>query len=77
MWFTGRTRTETAFRTQPTPSPWSSAEPKRNIPIEFERKVFVAGGSLRVNLPAPITKALNIKDGFESFIRVHAKIHCE
>jgi antitoxin component of MazEF toxin-antitoxin module len=33
------------------------------VPIEFERKVFTAGGSLRVNLPAPITKALKIEDG--------------
>ncbi len=33
------------------------------MPVEFERKVFVAGGSLRVNLPAPITKALKIENG--------------
>jgi bifunctional DNA-binding transcriptional regulator/antitoxin component of YhaV-PrlF toxin-antitoxin module len=33
------------------------------MPIEFERKVFVASGSLRVNLPAPITKALKIEEG--------------
>lgn len=26
-------------------------------------KIFTAGGSLRVNLPSPFTKALNIKKG--------------
>ena len=33
------------------------------MPVQFERKVFTAGGSLRVNLPSPFTKALNIKEG--------------
>ena len=33
------------------------------MPVQFERKVFTAGGSLRVNLPTPFTKALNIKEG--------------
>jgi antitoxin component of MazEF toxin-antitoxin module len=33
------------------------------MPIQFERKVFVAGGSLRVNLPGPITKTLKIQEG--------------
>jgi bifunctional DNA-binding transcriptional regulator/antitoxin component of YhaV-PrlF toxin-antitoxin module len=41
------------------------------MPIEFERKVFVAGGSLRVNLPAPITRGLNIKDGDTLIIGVN------
>jgi AbrB family looped-hinge helix DNA binding protein len=33
------------------------------MPIRFERKVFTAGGSLRVNIPAEITKALGISEG--------------
>jgi antitoxin component of MazEF toxin-antitoxin module len=33
------------------------------MPVQFERKIFTAGGSLRVNLPSPFTKALNIKEG--------------
>ena len=33
------------------------------MPIQFERKVFTSGGSLRVNIPAEITKALGISEG--------------
>ena len=33
------------------------------MPVQFERKIFTAGGSLRVNLPSPFTRALNIKEG--------------
>jgi antitoxin component of MazEF toxin-antitoxin module len=33
------------------------------MPVQFERKIFAAGGSLRVNLPSPFAKALNIKEG--------------
>jgi antitoxin component of MazEF toxin-antitoxin module len=33
------------------------------LPVQFERKVFTAGGSLRVNLPSPFTRALDIKEG--------------
>jgi antitoxin component of MazEF toxin-antitoxin module len=33
------------------------------MPILFERKVFTSGGSLRVNIPVEITKALEISDG--------------
>ena len=33
------------------------------MPIQFERKVFTSGGSLRVNIPVEITKALDISDG--------------
>jgi antitoxin component of MazEF toxin-antitoxin module len=33
------------------------------MPVVFERKIFTAGGSLRVNLPSPFTRALNIKEG--------------
>jgi antitoxin component of MazEF toxin-antitoxin module len=33
------------------------------MPIRFERKVFTSGGSLRVNIPVEITKALEIVDG--------------
>jgi bifunctional DNA-binding transcriptional regulator/antitoxin component of YhaV-PrlF toxin-antitoxin module len=33
------------------------------MPIEFERKVFTAGGSLRINLPSPITSTLKIQEG--------------
>ena len=36
---------------------------RRYMPVQFERKIFTAGGSLRVNLPSPFTKALNIKEG--------------
>ena len=34
-----------------------------SMPVTFDRTVFTAGGSLRINLPTPITKALNIKVG--------------
>ena len=37
--------------------------PRCYMPVQFERKIFTAGGSLRVNLPSPFTKALNIKEG--------------
>ncbi len=33
------------------------------MPIQFERRVFTSGGSLRVNIPVEITKALSIVDG--------------
>jgi len=33
------------------------------MPIQFERKVFTSGGSLRVNIPVEITKALDISEG--------------
>ena len=33
------------------------------MPIVFERKVFTSGGSLRVNIPVEITKALDIAEG--------------
>jgi antitoxin component of MazEF toxin-antitoxin module len=33
------------------------------MPIIFERKVFEAGDSLRLNLPGPIAKALKIRKG--------------
>ncbi len=33
------------------------------MPIVFERKVFVSGRSLRVNIPEEIAKALEIAEG--------------
>ena len=33
------------------------------MPIQFERKVFTSGGSLRVNIPVEISKSLEISDG--------------
>jgi antitoxin component of MazEF toxin-antitoxin module len=33
------------------------------MPIQFERKVFTSGGSLRVNIPVEIAKSLSIADG--------------
>jgi len=33
------------------------------MPITFERTLFSAGGSLRVNVPGPILKALDLKAG--------------
>jgi antitoxin component of MazEF toxin-antitoxin module len=33
------------------------------MPVKFERRIFTAGGSLRVNLPSPFTNALNLKKG--------------
>jgi len=33
------------------------------MPIVFERTLFPAGGSLRVNIPGPILKALELKAG--------------
>jgi antitoxin component of MazEF toxin-antitoxin module len=33
------------------------------MPVQFERVVFLAGGSLRVNIPTPIAKGLDIKRG--------------
>ncbi len=33
------------------------------MPIVFERKIFATGGSLRVNIPVEIAKALEISDG--------------
>jgi hypothetical protein len=33
------------------------------LPVQFERAVFATGGSLRINLPSPITQALQIKEG--------------
>jgi hypothetical protein len=38
-------------------------QPGCEMPIQFERKVFTAGGSLRVNLPSPFTKAVDVKEG--------------
>jgi len=34
-----------------------------HMPIVFERTLFPAGGSLRVNIPGPILKALDLKAG--------------
>jgi hypothetical protein len=34
-----------------------------HMPITFERVLFPAGGSLRVNIPGPILKALDLKAG--------------
>jgi len=31
------------------------------MPVTFDRSVFATGGSLRVNIPTPIAKALNLK----------------
>lgn len=31
------------------------------MPVTFDRTIFTTGGSLRVNIPTPITKALNLK----------------
>lgn len=33
------------------------------MPIMFERKVFLSGRSLRVNIPEEIAKALQISEG--------------
>ena len=33
------------------------------MPIQFERKVFTSGGSLRVNIPVEIAKSLGIQEG--------------
>jgi len=33
------------------------------MPIQFKRRVFATGGSLRVNIPSEITDALKIKKG--------------
>jgi antitoxin component of MazEF toxin-antitoxin module len=33
------------------------------LPIQFERTVFKSGGSLRVNIPTPMAKALNVSEG--------------
>jgi antitoxin component of MazEF toxin-antitoxin module len=33
------------------------------MPIVFEGKVFPAGGSLRVTIPAPITRTLQLRAG--------------
>ena len=34
-----------------------------HMPIMFERKVFLSGRSLRVNIPEEIAKALQISEG--------------
>ncbi|HXZ98533.1 MAG TPA: AbrB/MazE/SpoVT family DNA-binding domain-containing protein [Candidatus Acidoferrum sp.] len=33
------------------------------MPVTFERAVFVTGGSLRVNIPEPFARALDLKAG--------------
>jgi AbrB family looped-hinge helix DNA binding protein len=33
------------------------------MPIQFERKVFTSGGSLRINIPVEIAKSLGISEG--------------
>jgi antitoxin component of MazEF toxin-antitoxin module len=34
-----------------------------HMPVVFERVLFPAGGSLRVNVPGPFLKALDLKAG--------------
>jgi antitoxin component of MazEF toxin-antitoxin module len=33
------------------------------MPIQFERKIFLSGGSLRVNIPVEIAKAIGATEG--------------
>jgi len=33
------------------------------MPVSWERSIFKTGGSHRVNIPTPILKALNLKNG--------------
>jgi antitoxin component of MazEF toxin-antitoxin module len=33
------------------------------VPVTFERSVFATGGSLRVNIPEPFARALDLKAG--------------
>jgi len=33
------------------------------VPVIFERKIFLSGRSLRVNIPEEIVKALSLKQG--------------
>jgi AbrB family looped-hinge helix DNA binding protein len=33
------------------------------MPVVFERRIFLSGRSLRVNIPEEIAKALNLKAG--------------
>jgi antitoxin component of MazEF toxin-antitoxin module len=40
------------------------------MPVQFERVVFLAGGSLRVNIPTPIAKALDVKRGDKVLISI-------
>jgi len=41
------------------------------MPVQFERIVFLAGGSLRVNIPTPIAKALDVKRGDKVIISLN------
>ena len=36
---------------------------RRLMPVTFERKLFATSGSLRVNIPLEIVKALDLKEG--------------
>jgi antitoxin component of MazEF toxin-antitoxin module len=33
------------------------------MPVQFERKIFMSGGSLRVNIPVEIAKAIGVTEG--------------
>jgi antitoxin component of MazEF toxin-antitoxin module len=33
------------------------------MPVQFERTIFKSGGSLRVNIPTPIAKAIEVDEG--------------
>jgi len=41
------------------------------MPIVFEGKVFPAGASLRVTIPAPITRTLQLKAGDKVLISLN------
>jgi antitoxin component of MazEF toxin-antitoxin module len=41
------------------------------MPITLERTVFVTGNSLRVNIPGPVAKALDLKAGDKVLIALN------
>jgi antitoxin component of MazEF toxin-antitoxin module len=41
------------------------------MPVMFERKLFATSGSLRVNIPLEIVKALDLKEGDTALISLN------
>jgi antitoxin component of MazEF toxin-antitoxin module len=41
------------------------------MPITFDRTIFATGGSLRVNIPEPVARALDLKAGDKVVISIN------
>jgi antitoxin component of MazEF toxin-antitoxin module len=41
------------------------------MPVQFERKIFTSGGSLRVNIPVEVASALGLSAGDTVLISVN------